>query len=113
MLTKDQLSKFNLQYDPLLKIRVLNENGEIKHTFSPAQSTLLEFLIKNENQLVSFDDIIERIYGDENNIPVYKTYQIRILDVYLSHIRKYLTNDIDYVIKRSRKVGVIFCKSDL
>jgi len=81
------LSKINIgKYIFSVEARTLSNNkNEFK--LSPKEAELLELLWKNQNRVLSRDKTLERIWGDSNY------FTARSMDVFISKLRKYLTDD--------------------
>lgn len=67
------------------------------------ESTLLELLFRNLNQLVSKEIIAETIWGGE------KYFTQQRLDVFIYSMRKYLSSDSRVQIRTMRSAGYMLC----
>lgn len=83
-------------FDPLKQ--ELNYHGEVKKLTS-RESELLTILCSNKNQLVERDVILKRLWGDDSY------FNARSMDVFITKIRKYLSEDSDIEIINVRGKG--------
>jgi two-component system OmpR family response regulator len=80
------------------KLRTLNlDNREIK--LSPKESQLLEMLANNPNSLISREMALRKIWGADDY------FTARSMDVYVTKLRKYLSEDPNLVIKNIHGAG--------
>lgn len=63
---------------------------------------LILFLLKNKNQLVKRSDILQAIWGNDD------FFSGRSMDVFISRIRKYFSNDAQISIESIRYIGLEF-----
>lgn len=95
---KDQyaIGKYDFDYkNQLLKI------DEQSKRLTKKESELLKYLCDSSNQIVTRDDILFSIWGDND-------YFIgRSLDVFIAKLRKYLSDDPQVQIKNIPKVGYV------
>jgi DNA-binding response OmpR family regulator len=63
---------------------------------------LILFLLKNKNQLVKRPDILKAIWGNDD------FFSGRSMDVFISRIRKYFSNDSHISIESIRNIGLEF-----
>lgn len=64
--------------------------------------SLILFLLKNKNQLIRRNEILLAIWGDDD------FFSGRSMDVFISRIRKYFSNDPDISIESIRNIGLEF-----
>ncbi|MCL9804252.1 response regulator transcription factor [Flavobacterium amniphilum] len=64
--------------------------------------TLILFLLKNKNQLVKRNVILEEIWGNDD------FFSGRSMDVFISRLRKYFSNDDKITIESIRNIGLEF-----
>ncbi|MBF7114989.1 response regulator transcription factor [Pediococcus pentosaceus] len=85
------------------KRMVVKKNNE-KIQLTPNEFKLLRYLYKNANQVLSRDQILEKVWGYEYG------GQTRIVDVHISHLRDKLENDPKHpqLIKTIRGFGYEF-----
>ncbi|SNS91738.1 DNA-binding response regulator, OmpR family, contains REC and winged-helix (wHTH) domain [Ekhidna lutea] len=72
-----------------------------KQSLTQMEGKLLGMLVQNRNQLVKREDILETIWGENDY------FKGRSLDVFITRLRKYLSNDSTLEIKNHHGVG--FC----
>ncbi|MGH2666122.1 response regulator transcription factor [Flavobacterium sp.] len=63
---------------------------------------LILFLLKNKNQLIRRNEILLAIWGDDD------FFSGRSMDVFISRIRKYFSNDSSISIESIRNIGLEF-----
>ncbi|MBF7123913.1 response regulator transcription factor [Pediococcus pentosaceus] len=85
------------------KRMVVKKNNE-KIRLTPNEFKLLRYLYKNANQVLSRDQILEKVWGYEYG------GQTRIVDIHISHLRDKLENDPKHpqLIKTIRGFGYEF-----
>jgi Response regulators consisting of a CheY-like receiver domain and a winged-helix DNA-binding domain len=85
------------------KRMVVKKNNE-KIQLTPNEFKLLRYLYKNANQVLSRDQILEKVWGYEYG------RQTRIVDIHISHLRDKLENDPKHpqLIKTIRGFGYEF-----
>lgn len=85
------------------KRMVVKKNNE-KIQLTPNEFKLLRYLYKNANQVLSRDQILEKVWGYEYG------GQTRIVDIHISHLRDKLENDPKHpqLIKTIRGFGYEF-----
>ncbi len=86
-------------FDP--NTRELAVNGEKGDSLTPREADLLELLCKNIGTVLTRDEALETIWGDSNY------FNRRIMDVYISKLRKYFSDDPDIEIKNVHSKGFI------
>lgn len=80
-----------------LELTVHGEKRQLTHR----EGELLELLISNSNQLVKREDILIKIWGENDY------FMGRSLDVFISRLRKYLKEDASIEIKNHHGVGFV------
>lgn len=79
---------------------VLNCSGDIR-VVTPKEMALISYLLKNPNKGIARESILKEIWGEND-------YFIgRSMDVFISRIRKYLSNDKALKLRTIRGVGYI------
>ncbi len=91
-----QISSTTLKYNTLELIC----NG-VKDTLTLKEAQLLRYLIINKNKMMSREDILTEIWGEDDY------FLGRSMDVFISRIRKYLTPDSGVDIRTIRGAGFI------
>ncbi|TDN83830.1 DNA-binding response OmpR family regulator [Salegentibacter sp. 24] len=86
--------KFNNKYQELIF------NKEIIQ-LTARESELLNFLVQNKNQLCSHKDILVQLWGKNDY------FNRKSLNVFVSHLRKYLEKDPKIKIENRHKMGFI------
>ncbi|MGG6230245.1 response regulator transcription factor [Tenacibaculum sp. SDUM215027] len=66
------------------------------------ESLLLQFLYKHKNQLVKREEILKEVWGNDD------FFSGRSMDVFISRLRKYFTEDPSIKIESIRGVGLEF-----
>ncbi|TGD59598.1 response regulator transcription factor [Flavobacterium humi] len=64
--------------------------------------SLILFLLKNKNQLIRRHEVLQAIWGDDD------FFSGRSMDVFISRIRKYFSNDPNISIESIRNIGLEF-----
>jgi two-component system OmpR family response regulator len=80
------------------KLRTLTL-GEKETKLSPKEAQLLEMLANNPNALISREMALKRIWGSDDY------FTARSMDVYVTKLRKYLSEDPSLVIKNIHGAG--------
>jgi DNA-binding response OmpR family regulator len=80
------------------KLRTLTL-GEKETKLSPKEAQLLEMLANNPNALISREMALKRIWGSDDY------FTARSMDVYVTKLRKYLSDDPSLVIKNIHGAG--------
>jgi DNA-binding response OmpR family regulator len=91
---KFQLGNYLFDFDNLTL--TLNEDTK---TLTQREGELLIFMIKNKNNLVKREEILEAIWGENDY------FMGRSLDVFISRLRKYLQEDPSIKIENHHGVG--------
>lgn len=79
----------------------LAANNKVQ-TLTFREGELLQFLIKQKNQILTRDEILNKIWGDDSY------FNGRSLDVFISRLRKYLKDDPNIKIENIHSVGFRF-----
>jgi DNA-binding response OmpR family regulator len=66
------------------------------------EATLILYLFKNKNQLIKRNVILEEIWGNDD------FFSGRSMDVFISRLRKYFSNDDKITIESIRNIGLEF-----
>ena len=80
------------------KIRSLR-SGQDERKLSPKEAQLLELLAESPNTLVSRETALKSIWGSDDY------FTARSMDVYITKLRKYLTDDSNISIKNIHSAG--------
>jgi DNA-binding response OmpR family regulator len=80
------------------KLRTLTL-GDKETKLSPKEAQLLEMLANNPNALISREMALKRIWGSDDY------FTARSMDVYVTKLRKYLSEDASLVIKNIHGAG--------
>jgi two-component system, OmpR family, response regulator len=80
------------------KLRILSLEGS-EEKLSPKEAQLLEMLIINSNSLVTREMALKKIWGNDDY------FTARSMDVYITKLRKFLSNDPDLFIKNIHGSG--------
>lgn len=96
-LQSDNISISSMIFNPL-KCEVENEGLIAKLTLKESQ--LLELFLRNKNQVITRDQILDKIWGIDSEV------EINSIEVYLSYLRKKLTSiKCDIHIDTIRGIG--------
>lgn len=82
------------------KRQLISEDQE-KQSLTPREADLLTLFCKKKGELLSRETALEKIWGDSNY------FNRRIMDVYISKLRKYLADDPDVNIENIHSKGFI------
>lgn len=82
------------------KQELVSENQE-KQSLTPREADLLTLFCKKKGQLLSRETALKKIWGDSNY------FNRRIMDVYISKLRKHLADDPTVNIKNIHSKGFI------
>ncbi len=82
------------------KLLLTGSKGDIKLTFREGE--LLNYFIKNQEVLLGREQILESVWGGNDY------FAGRSLDVYISRLRKYLSDDPDIKIENRHGIGFQF-----
>jgi two-component system OmpR family response regulator len=80
------------------RLRTLNI-GEQEVKLSPKEAQLLEMLANNPNALISREMALKKIWGSDDY------FTARSMDVYVTKLRKYLSEDPNLIIKNIHGAG--------
>jgi DNA-binding winged helix-turn-helix (wHTH) protein len=83
----------------------LKINDEKKH-LTARESDLLLFLLKNKNNISRHDDILNTLWGKNDY------FNQKSLNVFITHLRKYLSKDDSIKIDNIHNQGFILMVSD-
>lgn len=73
--------------------------GDSTYSLTEMEAKLLEMLLQGQNQLVKREDILEKIWGENDY------FKGRSLDVFITRLRKYLKEDSNLEIKNHHGIG--------
>ena len=93
---KDLYEIGQFMFNSKLRTLLIGEN-EIK--LSPKEAQLLEMLANNPNALISREMALRKIWGSDDY------FTARSMDVYITKLRKYLSDDPNLVIKNIHGAG--------
>jgi DNA-binding response OmpR family regulator len=91
-----KISQTILKYNTL---ELICPNSKVKLTLKEAQ--LLKYFIINKNKILAREDILTEIWGEDDY------FLGRSMDVFISRLRKYVTNDKHIDIRTVRGTGFI------
>jgi DNA-binding response OmpR family regulator len=74
-------------------------NGEVEKTLTQREADLLKLLIENKNNVIKREEILERVWGQNDY------FLGRSMDVFISRLRKYLSDDPVLKIDNIHGVG--------
>ena len=77
------------------------QNGENKQKLSPKESDLLKLLCQNINELLPRETALRKIWGEDGY------FTARSMDVFVTKLRKYLSDDPNIEIKNIHGSGFI------
>lgn len=80
------------------KLRTLNI-GDVEYKLSPKEGQLLELLAIHPNDLISRELALKKIWGSDDY------FTARSMDVYVTKLRKYLSDDPSLIIKNIHGAG--------
>ncbi len=83
-----------------VKLRNISRNGE-KQKLSPKEADLLKLLCLNQNELLSRDTALNKIWGEDGY------FTARSMDVFITKLRKYLKDDPNIEIKNIHGSGFL------
>ncbi|MBT3244035.1 MAG: response regulator transcription factor [Bacteroidetes bacterium] len=89
------------QYDFSFEELVL-KGPEDSHKLTMKEGMLLRFFLQHQNKLVKREDILEELWGENDY------FLGRSMDVFVSRLRKYLSNEKSVAIDTVRGTGYIF-----
>ena len=93
--TNLQIASYELDYPNLL----LKRNNEIIKKLTQKEADILRFLYKNKNNIVKREDILLKIWGENDY------FMGRSLDVFITKLRKYLKDDSTIEIQNHHGIG--------
>ena len=95
----DEITIGNYIFDPKrLELKLSNHTQRL----TEKEVALILFFLKNKNQLIKRNDILQSIWGNDD------FFSGRSMDVFISRIRKYFSNDNRITIESIRNVGLEF-----
>ncbi len=95
----DEITIGNYLFDPnRLELKLSNHTQRL----TEKEVALILFFLKNKNQLIKRNDILQSIWGNDD------FFSGRSMDVFISRIRKYFSNDTRITIESIRNVGLEF-----
>lgn len=92
-----QLGRLEIRFNELQ----IKDNGN-SHQLTPRESELLRFLIDHPNMVLTREQILEELWGQNDY------FMGRSMDVFISRLRKYLQAEPTISIETKRGVGFIF-----
>jgi len=78
------------------------ESGGDSYQMTPRESDLLRYMIKHPNTLMTREQILEDLWGQNDY------FMGRSMDVFISRLRKYLQSESSVSLETKRGVGFIF-----
>ncbi len=90
-----KIASYELDYPNLL----LQRNGETVKKLTQKEADILRFLYKNKNNIVKREDILLKIWGENDY------FMGRSLDVFITKLRKYLKDDEAIEIQNHHGIG--------
>ena len=96
-LESTRLGNLDIRFNELLI-----EDGKQRYNLTPRESDLLRYLIKNPNTLITREQILEDLWGQNDY------FLGRSMDVFISRLRKYLQSEPSVSLETKRGVGFIF-----
>jgi DNA-binding response OmpR family regulator len=91
-----QLGNLMINYSEL----VIEDNGNC-YNLTPRESELLRYLISNQNSVLTREQILEELWGQNDY------FMGRSMDVFISRLRKYLQSEPTVSLETKRGVGFI------
>ncbi len=82
------------------KLRTITREGN-KQKLSPKESDLLKLLCQNKNELLSRETALRKIWGEDGY------FTARSMDVFITKLRKYLSEDSNIEIKNVHGSGFL------
>lgn len=89
-----QIGSFTFDY----KLRIL-EHENLKQKLSPKEAELLKMLCDNQNELLTRETALKKIWGDDGY------FTARSMDVYLTKLRKFFADDPNVEIRNIHGSG--------
>ncbi len=77
------------------------KNGDNNQKLSPKESDLLKLLCQNKNELLPRETALRKIWGEDGY------FTARSMDVFVTKLRKYLSDDLNIEIKNIHGSGFI------
>ena len=94
--SKDSLKLGELRFDSK-NLLIASERGS--QSLTQMEADLLKILIENRNDLIKREEILEKVWGENDY------FKGRSLDVFISRLRKYLSEDPQLEIRNHHGVG--------
>ncbi len=91
-----RLGKLRVSFSELL----IEDNGN-RYNLSPRESELLRYLISNQNKVLTREQILEELWGQNDY------FLGRSMDVFISRLRKYLQAEPTVELETKRGVGFV------
>ena len=76
--------------------------GETLQSLTEKETLLIQYFFENKNQMLRREDILTKIWGSDD------FFSGRSMDVFISRLRKYFTEDSTIAIESTRGVGLTF-----
>ncbi len=96
-LKSTRLGNLDIRFNELLI-----DDGKQEHNLTPRESELLRYLLDNPNTLLTREQILEDLWGQNDY------FLGRSMDVFISRLRKYLQGEPSVSLETKRGVGFIF-----
>jgi len=77
------------------------EDGKNSYSLTPRESELLKYLLDNRNKLLTREQILEELWGQNDY------FMGRSMDVFISRLRKYMQEEPSVSLETKRGVGFI------
>ena len=74
----------------------------ITHRITEKEALLIQYLIENTNKVIKRDDILKKVWGSDD------FFSGRSMDVFISRLRKYFSEDTSISITSIRGIGLEF-----
>ncbi|MDI1255316.1 MAG: response regulator transcription factor [Flavobacterium sp.] len=78
------------------------KNGNKTQRLTEKEAALIQFLYKNKNQLLKREEILKAVWGNDD------FFSGRSMDVFISRLRKYFSNDVSISLESIRNIGLEF-----
>ncbi|MEO8516402.1 MAG: response regulator transcription factor [Flavobacterium sp.] len=97
--TVDEIAVGKYIFNPnRLELKLSNHTQRL----TEKEVTLILFLLKNKNQLIKRNEILQAVWGNDD------FFSGRSMDVFISRLRKYFSNDNNISIESIRNIGLEF-----
>ena len=98
-ITINEITIGNYIFEPnRLELKLNNHTQRL----TEKEVALILFFLKNKNQLIKRNDILQSVWGNDD------FFSGRSMDVFISRIRKYFSDDSRITIESIRNVGLEF-----